>query len=638
MPEYGMNLHDYWRIIRRRKGIVIFTLFGVLVFTYIFTSLQTPVYQAQATVKYEEETGAGAAGLGAWGGFYGGELIASEISVIASRPVARMVAFRLALVTDKSPSEEVEKTAERIQGKIKAERIGESNMVRITTTSSDPKETALLVNNVAEIYRQKRSDDRNRRTRELRESVEGHLSQVTLKLKQTEEDLKNFREKTRTVGLGGALASKLLDLKAKLDDLGKKYTPEHPEIIKLKRQIESTEADMKTLPAEEIELARLTRELRVNEELYNLLNRRLKEAQIAEADRFEPVSIVNLAIMPTAPIRPNKPLNMSLGGILGLILGMGLALVTENLDTSIGTIEEVESYLTVSVIGVIPRIASMERREIGAMRVVFDRIRPRRELSRADRLTQLRKQLMFYYSAKSFYAEAYNTLRTNVEFALKSKNNACLFTSAGPLEGKTITSANFAVCAAETGIRTLLVEADLRKPTICRLFGLQREPGLTDILTGNVNWREVAKGTTDFLLGELELEKVLRTPGIENLKIITCGFIPPNPLDVLGLEQISNLIREWKNEFDLIVFDTPPILLCADGMVLGAKVDGVILVYRVGRMARGGLKRAKTQLDNAKANIVGIALNDIRASEMEPRYGYYYAYKYYAEKKPGVSA
>ncbi len=638
MPEYGMNLHDYWRIIRRRKTIVIVTVFGVLVFTYIFTSLQTPVYQAQATVKYEEETASAASGLGTWGGFYSGELLASEISVITSRPVARIVAFRLGFMSEASPSEEIEKTAENIQGKIKAERVGESNMIKITVTSSDPKETELLVNNVAEVYQQKRSDDRNRRTRELRESIEGHLSQVTLKLKQTEDDLKNFREKTRTIGLGSALVSRLLDLKTMLGNLEKKYTPEHPEIIKLKRQIDSTEEDLKTLPAEEIELARLTRELRVNEELYNLLNRRLKEAQIGEADRFEPVSIVNLAIIPTAPIRPNKPLNMSLGGILGLIMGIGLTLVAENLDTSIGTIEEVESYLNISVIGVIPRITSEERRERGTIQVVFDRIRPHREFSRAERLNQAKKQLMFYYSSKSFYSEAYNTLRTNVEFALKSKKNVCLFTSAGPLEGKTMTSANFAICAAETGIRTLLVEADLRKPTICRLFGLQREPGLTDILTGNINWREIVKGTTDFLLGELELEKVLRTPGIENLKIITCGFIPTNPLDVLGLERIDSLIKEWKNEFDLIIFDTPPVLLCADSMVLASKVDGVIIVYRVGRMARGGLKRAKTQLDNAKANIVGVALNDIRASEMEPRYGYYYAYKYYAEKKPGASA
>lgn len=635
MPEYGMNLHDYWRIIRRRKAVVIFTIFAVLVFTYIFTSLQVPVYQTSATVKVEDDP---AALTGGWAALYRTETIASEISIINSRPVARLVAFRLGRVTEKTPEEQIERVAEDLQNKVKAEQIGTSNMIRLTVTSSDPKETANLVNIFAEVYAQKRADDRNKRAREFRESVEEHLNRVTVRLKQAEEELKVFREKYPRVGLGAGLTSKLLGLQERLADLEKKYTAQHPEVVKIKHQIAATEAELKALPADEIELARLTREVRVNEDLYNMLNRQLKEAQVKEADRFEPVSIVNLAIIPTAPIRPNKPLNMSLGGILGLILGIGLALVAENLDTSIGTIEEVESYLNISVIGVIPRIVSMEKRERGAMRIVFDRIRPHRELSRADRLNQLRKQLMFYYSAKSFYAEAYNTLRTNVEFALKSKNNTCLFTSAGPLEGKTITAANFAICAAETGIRTLLIEADLRKPTICRLFGLPREPGLTDIVTGNVNWREVTKGTTDFLLGELELGKVLRTPGIENLKIITCGFIPPNPLDVIGLEQINNLIKEWKSEFDLIVFDTPPILLCADGMVLGAKMDGVVLVYRVGRMARGGLKRAKTQLDNAKANIVGIALNDIRASEMEPRYGYYYAYKYYAEKKPGVSA
>jgi len=635
MAEYGLNLYDYWRIIRRRKGVVIFTLFAVLIFTYIFTSLQVPVYQASATVKIEDDP---AAVAGGWAALYRSETIDSEISIINSRPVARLVAFQLGYVTEKTPEEKIERVAEELQGKIRADQIGSSNMIRISVTSSDPKETAKLVNTFAQFYAQKRTDDRNRRAREFRESVEEHLARVTVRLKQAEDELRIFREKMPTIGLGGALTSKLLDLKARLADLQKKYTPQHPEIIKIQHQIASTEAELKTLPAEEIELARLTREVKVNEDLYNLLNRQLKEAQVKEADRFEPVSIVNLAIPPRTPIRPNRPLNITLGGILGLILSVGLALVAENLDTSIGTIEEVESYLNISVVGVIPRILAGERRERGALGIVFEKVKAQKKLSRKDRLNQLRRQLMFYYSPKSFYAEAYNTLRTNVEFALKSKNNACLFTSAGPLEGKTITAANYAICAAGTGIRTLLVEADLRKPTICRLFGLPREPGMTDVLTGNVGWREVIKGTTDFLLGELELEKVLYTPGIENLKIITCGFIPPNPLDVLSLGQIDNLVRGWKNEFDLIVFDTPPVLLCADSMVLGAKVDGVILVYRVGRMARGGLKRAKTQLDNAKANVVGVALNDIRASEMEPRYGYYYAYKYYAEKKPGISA
>lgn len=634
MAEYGLNLHDYWRIIRRRKGVVIFTLFGVLVFTYIFTSLQTPVYQTSSTVKIEDDP---AAVAGGWATLYRSEAIGSEISIINSRPVGRLVAFRLGYATEKTPEEEIEKIAEGLQGKIKAEQIGSSNMIKISATSSDPRETTNLVNIFAQIYAEKRADDRNKRAREYRESVEAYLSKGVIKLRQTEEDLRIFREKMPNVGLGGALTSRLLDLRAKLDDLQKKYTPQHPEIVKTQNQIANTEAELKILPAEEIELSRLTREVRVNEELYNMLNKSLKEAQLKEAERFEPVSVINLGITPTAPVRPNKPLNISLGSILGLILGIGLALIAENLDTSIGTIEEVESYLNISVIGVIPRIALAEKREKGTLSVVFDKVKPQKKLSHKDKLNEMRRQLMFYYSAKSFYAEAYNTLRTNVEFALKSKNNACLFTSAGPQEGKTLTTANYAICAAETGIRTLLVEADLRKPNICRLFGLPREPGLTDILTGNLGWREVIKGTTDFLLGELELERVLHTPGIENLKIITCGFIPPNPLDVLSLGQIDDLIKEWKNEFDLVVFDTPPILLCADGMVLGSRLDGVILVYRVGRMARGGLKRAKTQLDNAKANVVGIALNDIRASEMEPRYGYYYAYKYYAEKKPGVS-
>jgi capsular exopolysaccharide synthesis family protein len=165
------------------------------------------------------------------------------------------------------------------------------------------------------------------------------------------------------------------------------------------------------------------------------------------------------------------------------------------------------------------------------------------------------------------------------------------------------------------------------------MLGINRVPGFTDFVLGRKSANEVVQTTTDFLLGGLEIDKVVSTPGFENFSFITCGTIPPNPVDILSSAATIEVFKELKKSYDLIVVDTPPILLFADGLILSKVVDTVVLVYRVGKIARGALKRAKDQLISVKANLIGLVLNDIRAEEMEPRYGYYYAYKYYSREK-----
>ena len=436
-----------------------------------------------------------------------------------------------------------------------------------------------------------------------------------------EEARIKFIEKTEATGLGAQLSTRLLALQQQREALLERYTTAHPEVKKIDSQISVLENQLKKLPASDAELARLTRDVKVNEDAFLILKRKYKDAELSEADSTQRITVLSRAVVPNVPARPNKKLNLAIGIMMGMMLGLIFALIMENLDTSIGTIEDVESYLKLSVLGVIPHIDT--EKEVMAFK----------GKKKIQKIEKLYHSLILFHNTRSPFVEAYHSLRTNIKFQnLSSKGAAVLFTSAGVGEGKSVTSVNYAISASIVGIKTVLVELDLRRPTINKIFGLARELGLSNVLQGNANWRTALKGTSDFILGRMGMDNVLKTPGLENLKILTCGTLLPNPVDILNSQELPRLIADLKREFDLVVFDSPPVLLFADAMIASGKMDGVILVYQVGRMARGALNRAKIQLENVKANIKGVVLNDIRASELESKYGYYYSsYKYYSK-------
>ena len=621
VTKYELNLFDYWRIIKRRKWIILFTVVATTFFTWIFTNLQVHIYQSQVVVKFEPSLfvpGIATDTLG-WDSY---QAINTEVKIINSPIITERVAKNLDLIDSNTPQKIVQEIIGSLQGKIKAERITDSNLIKITVTSSEKQETARLATAVAEVYIQKGIEDRNRRARELREFVEKQLQDAEKNLKFSEDKLREFAERTKTTGTGGQLAMELVDLQGKKNELLKSYTENHPQVVEISRKIKFIEDRLTKLPKEELEYARLVRELKLNEELYLLLSKRNKEAQISEADRVQSAFIVSPAVEPQSPVQPNVSLNLSVGFVVGIVLGLIFAFIIEHLDTSIATIEEVETYLGLPVVGIIPHIDVSQKQP-------FSFIRDK------ESLEDMKKRLVIYHSPKSPYVETYHTLRTNIKFSQEQTETKglILFTSSGVGEGKTMTAINFALSSALAGIKTLFIELDLRRPFVHKMFGLNRVPGFTDFVIGRKTVNEVVHTTTDFLLGGLDIDKVVSTPGFENFSFITCGNIPPNPVDILSSSDTTDVFKELKKSYDLVVIDTPPILLFADALILSKVVDTVVLVYRVGKIARGALKRAKDQLLSVKANLIGLVLNDIRAEEMEPRYGYYYAYKYYSREK-----
>ena len=629
MAQYELNIQDYVRILKKRRWVIILTSVSIIGAVIVFTNLQTPIYQATATVKVEASLIIPGVGVDQanWDMV---TALNTEVKIIKSELVAKRTANKLNLITPDMTEKQVQAIVGAIQSKVSAERVGDTNLVNVSATSSDPKETADLANATAEVYIEKGIEDRNRRARELRQFIEAQTKDAEEKLRKTEDTLRSYTEKSGAKGIGGYLTTRLLELQSRKSELLKRYTEQHPEVLKLKEQIDDVEEQMKQLPAEELEYARLSRDVTINDELYTLLAKRLKDAQISEADRVQSTFIITQAVQPTTPIKPNRTMNIVTGVFLGLFLGFVFALGIENLDTSIGTIEDVEKYLDLPVIGIIPHIDTEPK-----LKTLYGK-----GSNRDQKINLIRSKLIVFQSSKSPFVEAYHTLMTNMKFVKGDGGSAgkkvILFTSAGIGEGKTITSSNFGLAAAQSGLKTIIVEADLRRPSLHWIFGLQRGPGFSDCIIGSKNWRNSTKGITDFIMSDMGADRILHYPGIENLSLLTSGHISPNPIDMLNSPETAKILRELSEAYDLVILDCPPVLLFADALILGNLASGSVIVYQVGRMARRALKRAKDQLVNVKAPVLGTVLNNVKTTEIGSYYGYgyYYSYKYYSKDVP----
>ena len=389
----------------------------------------------------------------------------------------------------------------------------------------------------------------------------------------------------------------------------------------LQRQMQKILQVQRNFPDVSLKLAQLQRELTLNENLLTTLRSKQQEVQIKEKEQVDEVSVVRPAIPPSQPMNPPQMGGKTIVGLLiGLTVGLVLAFVMESLDTSIGTIQDVEGYLEMPVLGLIPLIDPTRDPLIA----------PPADDEESGPLLKMRPFLVSLFSPRSTIAEAYRSLRTNVEFLSLEKNVKTLcVTSASLMEGKTTTAINLAITIAQTGKKTLLVEADLRKPFLHHAFGIERDPGLSDAIVGNKDWRECLRTVTDLMLGPLGIEKLMAMPNIDKLSLLTSGSPPPNPSEFLNSQRMTDLIAIFREEYDFIIFDCPPVLPVTDAAILASKTDGTLIVYRVGKIARSALKRTKVLLENVRGRVLGLVLTGLKA-EVSPDYEEleYYRYAY----------
>jgi len=375
----------------------------------------------------------------------------------------------------------------------------------------------------------------------------------------------------------------------------------------LKKIVDQHLLKLDTLPEKSLKLARLERAKKLNENLYMMMKEKYEESRITRAGQIGKIRIVDPAVPPEFPISPKKKLNLILATLVGLGLGIGVVFFLEYLDNSVRTVEDVER-LQLPLLGSIPDIEP--EKQNGLWRAL-----PKKKGSE-DEVGRLATRLVTHLKPKSPYSEAYRSLRTQIQYARSEKPvQTILVSSPGPGEGKSTSVTNLAITMAQMGSKTILVDSDLRRPVLHSLFDLKRDVGLSN-----------------YLVGRAEIEEVIRPTSVDNLYLISCGILPPNPSELLGSKRMQELIQQLKNEYDYVLFDSPPLIAVTDAVVMAPWVDGVVLVLRSGKTDRDAAVRAFELLRNVKANVLGTLLNDVLPSYMYGSYYYYYYYYYYSSE------
>ncbi len=357
------------------------------------------------------------------------------------------------------------------------------------------------------------------------------------------------------------------------------------------------ETELARIPAQQMTYVRMGREAGLLAELYTLLQTKQKEAQIAAAVQDQAVRVVDPALYPTKPIRPRPWLSVLCALALGLALGVGGAVAAEHMDRTVRDRSDLQAATGgAAVLGLIPTISADEK--VRRLPIPWVRRAPREAA---------RPRLVHSAVAGDPAAESYRLLRTNINFARPSAPPRTLvFTSPMPGDGKSTTAANMAlVLARQQGGRILLVDADMRRGALNTVFGEPGEPGLSNVLAGQV---QLADAVCSISLSE----------GCR-LDFLAAGTRPPNPAELLSSEAMTELLRDTGGRYDTVVMDAPPLNLVTDGALLGARADGVVLVVRAGITEEEPLAHAIEQIERVHASLLGTVLNGVD----ERRPGYY---------------
>jgi len=364
------------------------------------------------------------------------------------------------------------------------------------------------------------------------------------------------------------------------------------------------EEELPTLASKSFEYQSIVQEAERRRESFSLLIDKEFEVRMAMmresggVERRRPVEVGKIQKR-----RRKTALNFVVGALAGFLLGFGLAVAIEIMDTSIRGIDDVAEYIGLDVIGTIPKM------EFGQKR----RGRRRGNVVEATGTDQIDACIVTQHDPKSPISEAYRALRTNFQFAtIQRRPKTIMVTSAVPGEGKTTTAVNMAVTLADSGMRVLVIDTDLRRPHVHHVLRMERGPGLADVLRQGLEFRSVVRSTR-----------------IENLSLISSGRVPPNPSELIGSERMSRLMASLGQEYDLVICDAPSILVVTDPVLLAANVDAVVLVVSTNYARRETIVRAKKLMETAHAYMPGVVLNGLEAS----RRHYYYYYYYYDDMK-----
>ena len=480
------------------------------------------------------------------------------------------------------------------------------------------------------------------------------LADLNKRLTEAEADRIGFEAQARLIksrqydslpavignGLIQSLRGQIVQLEAEHAKLSEQYLPGYPRLAQVKAQLEESRArlgqqiknvveginsaffaaagkerELKVqmdkqksatfeLKDASVEYSILAREANTNKTLYDSVLERFKQINITAGIPPANVSILDRAEIPRQPSKPNKRLNLMLGALLGLMGGLGLALILEHLNNTLSTPEEVERYLGLPNLVVVPDFFSLPKNAsklkipFSARRAPFD-----------SKLCVPSKSPVTPNLRFTLITEAYRKLRTSILYSRPGEPpKTILFTSSTAGEGKTISVTNAAIMFAQLGYNCLVIDADLRRPSCHRAFRVSNDRGLTD-----------------FLVGREALADVIKPTLIANLSVLNGGSIAPNPTELIASKKMRDAFDNLKERYDFVFVDSPPVIPVSDAIVLSRMVDGVVYVVRGQETPKPVVKTAVAQLTNNQTKILGVLLNrvDVRGAEYDDYYAHY---------------
>ena len=417
------------------------------------------------------------------------------------------------------------------------------------------------------------------------------------------------------------------DLQRQQAQLADKYGDRHPEMIKIRTAIQSTEAKLKneidkvvdsvkseyeSARAQEVSLAGaldsqkyealslnrkgieysvLQREAESNRQVYESLLQRTKETGISGEFKASTIRVVDAAEVPKSPFLPRRERDVSLAGLTGLLIAVGLVFFFEYLDNRIKSPQELRATLSVPFLGMVPAVPDQH-------------------------------QALITEGVPANFAESIRSIRTNVLFSSAEEGaHIVVITSAGPGEGKSVVSSNLAVSLAQAGQRVLLIDADMRRPRVHEIFDLPQEPGLSNLLVGDCK----------------PSEAVRKWKTVQGLCVLSAGMIPPNPAELLGSKRFEEYVSTLGEHFDWVLVDSPPVLAVSDAAVVANGASGVVFVVGADQTSRQAAREAIHQLQSAHARVIGAVLNRVDLERNPYYYAHYYRKEYakYYAKAPG---
>lgn len=404
------------------------------------------------------------------------------------------------------------------------------------------------------------------------------------------------------------LVRQLTETERRRTELRARWTAQHPGIIAIDEQIAEVEnrigdigndylaglndqiathdavltrfgTDLARIPGKELQFARLERRTNLLTDLYSTLSQQLMQAEVSEAVEDPTARVIEPAVLPGVPVSPKPRRNAIFAAFLGLIAGVGLAFVREQLDYTIRADEDLDQVLGTPVLSRVPRI----------------------EIASKNGYSR-REALVASNAGSSMQSESYRTLRTNVIYSRPSRaSREMLISSPGAKDGKSVTASNLAVTFAQQGRKTLLVDADLRRSVQHMIFDNARRPGLSD-----------------FLAGQSILEEIMHETKVPNLTLVPAGATSPSPSELLSNPLLDYLLQRAREDYDAVIFDSPPVLAVTDATILAGRIDGVVMVVRAGQTHRKAALDALRQLRRVGAQLLGVVMND---ADGNGRYG-----------------